>query len=73
MPKSNSYLYGSEAVLTPIPTHIITERISLLKQHLKSLLDVHYTKRDSMRINHVIKAIDFWENINNYDELEYSR
>ena len=64
MPKSNSYLYGSETVLTPIPTHIITERISLLETHLKLLLDTHYTKRDTKRINDVINAIEFWSKIN---------
>ena len=58
------YLYNVEEEHVPkIPEDIIKKRIQLLETNLKNLLDVHYLKRDSKRINSVLKAIEFWKNI----------
>jgi hypothetical protein len=56
------YLYGTKDI-EPIPEEFIKYRIQKLDNHLKSLLTVPYMERDTGRVNKVIKAIEFWQNI----------
>jgi len=56
------YLYGTKDI-EYIPDEFIEYRIQKLDEHLKKLLNVHYLDRDTVRINKVLKAIDFWKNI----------
>jgi len=60
------YLYGKSNILKidKVPEKLIKQRIKILNEHLSEMLDVHYTKRDTNRINAVLKAISFWKNIN---------
>ena len=62
--KDNSYLYGDNVEVPTIPQDIIDKRVELLKAHLEKLLNHSYYTRDTTRVNKVIKAIDFWEKIN---------
>jgi hypothetical protein len=66
--KTNNYLYGDEVSIPEIPQAVIDERISLLKSHLALLLCVDYRERDQERYNAVLKAIRFWETINEDDK-----
>lgn len=61
---SNSYLYGVEEV-PEIPKEVVTTRIKLLKANLQTVVDIHYSKRDYKRQEDILKAIKFWENLNN--------
>jgi len=56
-------LYGTLDI-EPIPQEVIDNRVNALKKHVGELLEVDYMKRDDSRITKVLKAIDFWENIN---------
>jgi len=60
----NDYLYGKDADVPPIPRDVIMRRIELLQDNLDVLLNHSYHTRDGNRCNAVIKAIDFWDNIN---------
>jgi len=62
--KNNSYLYGEDTEVPEIPQSIIDERVDKLKANLEKLLDHSYYTRDGLRINAIIKAIKFWETIN---------
>ena len=63
-PSKSVYLYG-EGVKTPeIPKEVITGRLKPLNDHLKELLAIHFMDRDNSRVTAVLKAIEFWENIN---------
>jgi len=57
------YLYGKYKP-EPIPEITIEERVALLKLHLEDILKEPLMKRDSARMNTVLKAIDYWEHIN---------
>jgi len=59
----NLYLYGKEEV-PEIPEEIIQQRINILQLNLKDILNISWEKRDDERANKIIKAIEFWENIN---------
>ena len=63
MLKSNMYLYGVDEV-PEIPQTVVVQRLVLLQGELKKLLDVHWLKRDATRCNAVLKAISFWQQIN---------
>jgi len=65
--KDNTYLYGEDVEVPSIPEEIIMRRTEALKEHLHELLDHSYHIRDGERVSAVIKAIHFWENINNKD------
>lgn len=58
------YLYGKDVKLEPIPKHIIDCRVKALNKHLTSLLDHSFYTRDRARIAAVLKAIKYWENLN---------
>lgn len=62
--KTNIYLYGEDAEVPDIPPEVIVRRIEALKDNLEELLEVDYHIRDGARCNSIIKAIKFWENIN---------
>lgn len=62
--KDNSYLYGTDVGVPEIPADIIMRRVELLKEHLAELIEVEPMLRDGKRCNDVIKAIRFWETIN---------
>ncbi len=66
----NQYLYGEDAEIEPIPNELLVRRLEALNDNLRELLTKHYFDREEMRINAVIKAIDFWENINNGENNE---
>ena len=59
------YLYGTDVEVPEIPQEIIVRRIELLKEHLGELLEHSFYTRDNKRVNAVLKAIKFWEDINN--------
>jgi len=61
--KNNYYLYG-DATVPEIPKEVVKVRIELLKSNLATVLAVSYAIRDSNRVNDIVKAIKFWENIN---------
>lgn len=61
--KSNMYLYGTNDVIQ-IPQEVIDERLKLLRENLKSNLEVDWHIRDGVKCNTIIKAIKFWEGIN---------
>ena len=65
---TNTYLYGTAEDIPQIPTDIINVRIKLLNKHLTTLLNEHYTVRDTVRINKVLNAIKFWSTINDKDK-----
>ena len=58
------YLYGEDVIAPPIPLEVSERRIKLLELNLEKLLDHSFHTRDGRRCNAVIKAIDFWRNIN---------
>jgi len=57
------YLYGTEEV-PMIPKEIIEKRINILNRNLEKLLKVSYMKREQERINKILKAINFWKDLN---------
>jgi hypothetical protein len=61
--KSTDYLYGEE-VPQGIPQEVIQDRIHKLDLNLTKLLKVDFLNRDEMRVNAILKAKTFWENIN---------
>ncbi len=61
--KKQEYLYGDVEVCT-IPEDVIMRRVEALKDHLDELLKIDYSARDFNRVNNIVKAISFWENIN---------
>ena len=62
---TDRYLYGTEEEVMEIPEEVIVRRVELLRANIDELLKVHYFERDNERINKVLKAIEFWTNINN--------
>lgn len=64
----NEWLYGTVDV-PEIDNYVIARRIEILKEHLDDLIEVYYMDRDSERIRAVLKAIDFWSNINNKENI----
>ncbi len=59
------YLYGEDIEIPAIPQEIIMRRIEILKDHLTEQLEHSYYTRDNSRVSAILKAISFWENINN--------
>ena len=57
------YLYGTEEV-PMIPEEIIEKRISILNKNLEKLLKVSYMEREQERVNKILKAINFWKELN---------
>jgi len=46
---------------------VIEERIAMLDEHLKELLEVNYFIRDGARVNAVLKAKNYWNNMRGVD------
>ena len=65
---TNSYIYGEDVEVPEIPGEIICLRIELLNEHLAELLNVHWSIRDRVRVDAVLKAIDFWSKINEAEQ-----
>jgi len=61
--KPTKYLYGDDKPL-PVPKNIIDSRITILNSELASILLQEWLIRDGKRANDIIKAIKFWESIN---------
>ena len=57
---SNAYLYGEDVIVPPLDNHMALQRIELLEEHIELLYEVHYTKRDEVKIREINKAISFW-------------
>ena len=62
--KDDSYLYGENVEVMPIPDEVINSRVRDLKSHRDYLIKDGMMKADSVRLNRVIEAIKFWETIN---------
>ena len=60
--RTNEYLFDTEHIIR-VPKEVCDIRIKFLNWNLTRLLAVHYLGRDAVRINAVIKAISFWENL----------
>jgi len=60
----NMYLYGTEEV-PKIPQEIIDGRLDILNNNLRKLLNDSYLERDRVRVNKILKAIEFWKKLNN--------
>ena len=58
------YLYGKGTKVPKIPPGVIIKRVKLLNKQLSLVLQCDYHTRDEVREAELIKAIDFWENIN---------
>lgn len=63
------YLYGQYIIVPKVPEEVANERIRLLDKNLHQLLDINYRKRDNVRVNAVMKAIDFWKALRDGKEL----
>ena len=61
------YLYGIDTKVPHIPQEVIASRVKLLNKQLSIVLECDYHLRDQARKNEVIKAINFWETINNFN------
>ncbi len=62
--RTNEYLYGADVEVPEIPAEITVRRVEALNDNLTELLKVHYFVRDNARVDAILKAIEFWENIN---------
>jgi len=47
-----------------IPQSIIDSRIAILKKEIKKENKAHFLYRDLARIDEMVRAINFWSNIN---------
>ena len=57
------YLYG-DAFLLPVPKLVIKVRVETLQDRLSTELDKGMMDRDSKLCREIIRAIKFWETIN---------
>ena len=60
MQLTNTYLYNTDSVPAFDP-FVIMRRIELLKENLEELLNHSYYTRDARRVADVLKAIKFYE------------
>jgi len=63
---SNLYLYGTDDV-PEIPAETVMRRIELLKDNLTEVMSKHYLDRDNEKKGKILRAIKFWETINESD------
>ena len=68
--KTNEYLYGDGVEVPEIPAEIKMRRIELLNEKLDELLEIPHHKRNGIRVNAIIRAIEFWENIDKEMEVD---
>ena len=61
--KTTEYLYGSSKPL-PVPQEVIDHRVKLLNKELTEEQAKHYFERDISRVHQIVKAVKFWETIN---------
>ena len=62
--KTNKYLYNTDDV-PQVPEEIIMRRVELITDLIEELLEVHYLERDTVRINDLVRAKQFWLELNN--------
>lgn len=60
---TNTYLYGTDVIVPELPADVCMRRIELLKEHLEELLEHSYHTRDNDRVRDVLKAINFWQDL----------
>ena len=58
------YLYGKEFVALDVPQEVVNSKLEVLSEQLAIHLEHSFYIRDGKRVNAIIKAIKFWENIN---------
>jgi len=61
--QNNSYLYGDHEPMA-IPEEVILDRLKALSKELDKQLAIDMYHRDGKKCNQIVKAIDFWTNIN---------
>ena len=59
----DEYLYGTEVEVPKFDDYVIMRRIELLRDNLETLLEHSYHVRDTARVNAILKAIKFYEQI----------
>ena len=62
--EENLKIYGTIDI-TPIPQHIVKQRIDALEDKLEKLMSVHFMKQDNTDINYTLKTIKFWKKLGN--------
>ena len=62
--KCNKYLYGEDTPMA-IPEEVINNRLTILRRRLNVVMSQDYMNRDYSLKNDLVRAIKFWENINN--------
>lgn len=62
--QTNERLYGEGAIPLPVPDYVIKDRVRLLKGRLDFELDKPSGDWDTALTNDIVRAIAFWENIN---------
>lgn len=67
MKHTNEYLYGTDNVPT-IANNIINKRIELLMQNLVVVNEEHYSTRDIVKRDAILKAIRFWSSLAKHNE-----
>lgn len=60
MKRDNQYLYGTDEV-PEIPKCILERRLELIELNLTKVLDVPMSERDNEKMNYLIKAREFWQ------------
>ena len=63
MKHSNDYLYGEGVEIPDIPADVIARRLAALSDNLEEILNHSYYTRDQTRVNAILKALKFWETI----------
>lgn len=59
--KSNSYLYGKNVEVDPIPSEIADDRIEKLKANLAKEGSLDFMIRDDFKVKEIKEAIKYWE------------
>ncbi len=61
--KTNKELYGEQLPMD-IPQEVIDDRVFKLARELDKEQKLHYIKRRQARVTKLVRAIEFWRNIN---------
>ena len=61
---TNSYLYGDDFEVPDVPAYIVMCRVVQLKDRLAEVQEVEYMLRNHILKEDLLKAIEFWETIN---------
>ena len=60
---NNEYLYGKDVEIPQLDTNVIMRRIELLSNNLSELLEHSYYTRDTRRVDAVLKAMKYWQDM----------